>query len=256
VERKVIALGVKRLGNDAAALNRARDARGVQARRIDERADMQPRRLRAADFRLETPATAPRRDERGAEREGRSRRLRIAPQRQHVGVAVEDAGRRRQQRADAGEIRLHRLRLGARQQFQPLDAIGGAAARQRLQPAEFALVGGDDQLAAAPMRDAMRLAIGIEPRPALDAEPRLQAARGVIDAGVDHLAVARRGLLAGRGARFHHDDGAAGERQRARDCEADDARADDERVDVAHGAACVSISRGCGSTPQPRSRPI
>src|SRR5712672_3260537 len=51
----------------------------------------------------------------------------------------------------------------------------------------------DDQLAAVAMRDAVVAAILIKRALAADAHPRHQAPRRIIDAGVDHLAVPRRG---------------------------------------------------------------
>ncbi len=91
VQREIIALRVKRLRDRAAALDRARDARGVEAGRVDDRADVKLHRLGAADVDLEPVAGPPRRDEGGVESEARARRLGVAAQSEHVGVAVDDA---------------------------------------------------------------------------------------------------------------------------------------------------------------------
>ena len=69
---------------------------------------------------------------------------------------------------------------------------------------------------------------------AADAHPRHQASGRVIDAGVDHLAVARGGDGADAFGRFQHDDFAAGLRQPPRDRETDHARADDDAIDPIH----------------------
>ena len=94
------------------------------------------------------------------------------------------------------------------------------------------LVRGDDQLAAAPVLDAARLGVAVEELLALDAGPRLQAARRVVDAGVDHLAVARAGLGADRVGALEDDDLAPGRGQPLRDREPDDAGPDDDAVDA------------------------
>jgi len=78
----------------------------------------------------------------------------------------------------------------------------------------------------------VRVAEGVEFAAAQDAEARLEAARGIIDAGMDDFAVARRGFLADSLAALQNDDGAAGARQRARGGEADGPRANDDGVDI------------------------
>ena len=72
-----------------------------------------------------------------------------------------------------------------------LDAVRFGAMLDAGQHRVFLGVGGDDQLAAIAVRDALLAAIGVQHAAAGDAEPRHQTARGIVDAGVDHLAVAR-----------------------------------------------------------------
>ena len=67
-------------------------------------------------------------------------------------------------------------------------------------------------------------AVAVEELLARDAEPRLQAARRVVDAGMDHLAVARAGLRADRIGALEDDHLEPGHRQPARAGEPDDAR--------------------------------
>src|SRR5881394_2438887 len=81
------------------------------------------------------------------------------------------------------------------------------------------------------MRDALFLAVRVEKLTACDAEPLLDAAGRIVDAGVDHLGVARRGLLADRGILLEHDHLAAAERELTPDREPDHARADHDGVD-------------------------
>ena len=98
------------------------------------------------------------------------------------------------------------------------------------------LVGGgrDDQLAAVAMRDAVVAAVSVERVLAAHAHPRHQAAGRIVDAGMDHLAVARRrhGADAFRG--LQHDDLAAGLRQPPRHGKADHAGADDDAINSVH----------------------
>ena len=84
------------------------------------------------------------------------------------------------------------------------------------------------------MRDAVIPAISIERMLAADAHPRHQAARRVIDAGVDHLAVARRGDGADPLGRLQHDHLAAGLRQPPRDGKTDHPRTDNDALDLVH----------------------
>lgn len=92
----------------------------------------------------------------------------------------------------------------------------------------------DDQLAAIAMRDAAAAAVVVELVLAGDAELRHQAAGGIIDAGMDHLTVARGGDGADGVGSFQHDDFAARFRQSAGDGEANDAGADDDAFNPVH----------------------
>ena len=103
--------------------------------------------------------------------------------------------------------------------------------------------GRDDQLAAIAMRDAVVPAISIERALAADAHPRHQAARLVIDAGVDHLAVARGRHGADRLGRLQHDHLAAGLRQPPRDRKADHARTDNDALNLVHSRLQIHRSR-------------
>ena len=84
------------------------------------------------------------------------------------------------------------------------------------------------------MRDAVIAAISIERALAADAHPRHQASGRIIDAGVDHLAVARRRDGADPFGRLQDDDLAAGLRQPARDRKTDHARTDHDALDFVH----------------------
>ena len=108
------------------------------------------------------------------------------------------------------------------------------ASARRLMPASIASscgVGRDDQLAAVDVRHALLGAVGVERLAAGDAEPRHEAAGRIVDAGVDHLAVARGGLGADAFGGFQDDHLAPGQRQRARHRQADDAGAHHDAID-------------------------
>jgi hypothetical protein len=118
-------------------------------------------------------------------------RLRIALERQHQGVTVDDAGRGRKQRAVRPERRLERADLCAAEPEEVVDAVRLRLCLERRKLGDLALVGGDDQLAAAPVLHAVLAAEAVKHHLALDAEPGLGKAGRVIDASVDDFAVAR-----------------------------------------------------------------
>ena len=89
---------------------------------------------------------------------------------------------------DAGGVRFDLAQLIGADPAQPRHAVGDAAALQLIEPRQLALLGRDDHLARPLSRDPSLVAIGVEPPRALNREPRLQRARRVIDAGVDHPA--------------------------------------------------------------------
>ena len=99
---------------------------------------------------------------------------------------------------------------------------------------QLRLVARDDQLAALLERDAVLLAVGVQVARALHAQPRLERAGRVVDAGVDHAAVAA-GLVLGDLAlalEHHHARVRAAPQELARDGEPEDAAAHDGDVAV------------------------
>ena len=166
--------------------------------------------------------------------------LEIALERQHEGVAVDDAGDGREQRRLAPECRLELARLGTAQPAQAAHAVRGRASLDRLQRLDLRRRRRDDELAAAAMADAARLAIGIERFAAGDAEGRLERPGSVVEAGMDDLAVARAGAVADAGAGLEHDRLPAAQRQLARHRQADGACPHHHRVDALHpgSSAC------------------
>ena len=152
------------------------------------------------------------------------------------GAEVDDPGVGRVQAGDARAVGLELGDLLGAQAPQARHRVGAAAALELVQARELALVQRDDDLAAALDGDAALLAVGVQARGALDAQPRLQRARLVVDAGVDDAGVVA-GLagahLVGGVDHGHAQPGAARE-QLARAGQADDARPDDGEVVALH----------------------
>jgi hypothetical protein len=171
-------------------------------------------------------------DDGAVEGDGGAGVLRLALQAQHQPMAVDDAGRRRQQGGDAADRRLQAPRLRRLQPLQVGDAVDRGLALQGREVADLRGRGGDDQLADAAVADAARLAIVIEPLAPGHAQPCLPAAGRIVDAGVDDLAVARAGFAADGVAALEQDDLAATARESAGDGQPDDSGADDDAVDL------------------------
>src|SRR3990172_2361090 len=81
----------------------------------------------------------------------------------------------------------------------------------------------------------MLVAIPVQALAPLDAGARLERSLRVVDAGMDHFRVARTGMGADRILGLQDHDFAPGERERARDREADHARSDHHALDAIHG---------------------
>ncbi len=162
----------------------------------------------------------------------------MAFERQHQAVAVDDAGRRRQVGRDAGKLRLEAQRFFRRQPLQVVDAV---LVRGRCDCVELGDLAGlrcDEQLAATTVRDAVLGAKTIEQGLAGDAELGAQAARRVVEPGVDDLRVARARFRADAAVALEYQHLLALLRQSPGDGEADDSRSHHDRFNVCHGASC------------------
>ena len=169
--------------------------------------------------------------QRGVEGDHAAGVLEVALVGQHQAVAVDDPGGRRPERSGAGELGLERLGAGGVPELEIGDAVLGCFLLDAVELGQLVLAGGDDQLAAIAVRDATAAAVVVEPPLALDAEPRLQAAGRVVDAGMDDLAVARAGLAADQLVALQEDHLAPGLGQGAGDRKADHAGADHDGLD-------------------------
>ncbi len=150
-------------------------------------------------------------------------------------MAVDDAGRRRQQRSFALQRRLEIARLGAAQQAQAFHPIGRGTLLDRAQPLDLLRRGRDDELAAAPVADPVRLAVRIEQAAAPDAQLRLQRPGCVVEAGVDDFAVARADAAADACLGFEHEGLVAVQSKLARNGKADHAGTHDHGIDAVQG---------------------
>ena len=206
----------------------------AKPRGVDEQPAFKRHRRIAAGVEFDAASRRPGVQQRRMKSADRAGVLGVAAQRQHVGMAVDDAGGRRQQRRIAIQRRLQCAGLRAGKGPEIVDAIGLGMRPDRLQLLGFAGRGRDDQLAAIAVWDAVIPAILVERALAAHAHPGHQAARLVIDAGVDHLAVAGGGHRADRLGRLQQDHLPARLRQPPRHRETDHARTDNDALNLVH----------------------
>jgi hypothetical protein len=136
------------------------------------------------------------------------------------------------QSLDAAHVRLDVGDLGGGDAPQARDAVGGAAALELVELRPLGLRHRDDQLAVAARGQAALDAVVVELARALGAEPGLERAGRVVDAGVQDAGIVPGLVEALDGLALEHRDGAVGpaRQQLARDREADDAGAHDHDV--------------------------
>ena len=105
---------------------------------------------------------------------------------------VDDAGGRGVQAGHSARVGLELLYPVAVEPPQAGDPVRMPTALELVEPRQLVVARGDDDLAAALGRDAALVAVLVQQPRALDAQPRLERAGRVVDAGVDHAAVAPR----------------------------------------------------------------
>src|ERR1700726_2348471 len=126
------------------------------------------------------------------------------------------------QRPGTGELWSERQSLGPAEECQ-LHAVGARRGGDPRQLGKLGLGGGDDELAAAPLGDAALATEVVQALTARDAQACLERAARIIDAGMDHLAVARAGAGAEALAGFKNQYLAALQRELPRHRKPDDA---------------------------------
>ena len=110
-----------------------------------------------------------------------------------VGVRIEDAGGRRQQRLGAGERGFEVVCCGTGEVREVVDAVGRRGLGDGVEHRYLAVVGGEDEFSQALERYLVLFAEGVEAVFAFHAEAGFEGAGGIIEAGVDDFAVARAG---------------------------------------------------------------
>ena len=156
-----------------------------------------------------------------------------AQQRLDERLGVDDAGLGRPERGDRACTAARARAMNARSTIsRPSTPLSTPRRCSASSCGISSLVVRDDQLAAARVRHAVRGAELVEQPPAFDAEPRLQRAGRIVDAGVDHAAVVRAGVQARARVPLEDADRLAARRERPRGGQAGHAGADDRDVNL------------------------
>jgi len=209
----------------------------------------QLQRIGAAHLDLQARATDGDRRYRRVQCQHRAVALGIAQQCQHQRVAVDDAGAWRKQPCHRLQLRLQRQHLAPIEGLQVIDPIGQRVPPQLLQRSDLGLVGGDDQLAATSMGHAVAVAEIVELATPGHAQPALERALRVVDAGVDDFAVARAGGGAKGSLGFQYQHLATGQRQRTRHRQPDHSRTHHHAIHPIHARL---LDPNSPSLPQPQ----
>ena len=159
--------------------------------------------------------------------------LQITLQRQHQAMAVHDARFGRMQRGHAFECGFQRARCVA---LQPLQLHAIALRMGLYGPQGRQLIGGSshDQLAAALVRHIALRTVAVQLFTALHTQPGFERALGVVDTGMDDLAVARAGACANCIGRFEHQNLAPLQGQGTRHGQAHHASPHHHAIDLVH----------------------
>ena len=136
----------------------------------------------------------------------------------------------RNERAGAEQLRFERARRIAANQLESFDAVVKPLRQNRFDLAKLRGVSGHDQLAALLVGDAVRGAEFIEHAPSARRMAGTQRSGRIIEAAVDHLAVARGYPIADAAGRLGDDHVMAATRGRPRDGEPDHTCANDENL--------------------------
>ena len=200
------------------ALDGAHDALAVQASGDHDGLRGQRHAMLPADAQLDAifrdlPAL-----DGGEESDHAAMLFQIALQGQHVGMAIDHAGRGGPERGDAAQVRLARGDFVMGEEFEIVDAVLLRPFLDLLQGCDLVLGGGDDQLAELLVGHAVALDKIVEHFLAAHADIRFQTARRIIDAGMDDFGMTRAGLGADQVMLFQHNHLAPGHGQRPRRC--------------------------------------
>ena len=146
----------------------------------------------------------------------------------------DDAGRRHFQRGGGFDVRLAGAHRGAVHHAQTHDAVGAAVFGQMFELRFLFRVMSHHELAAIPVRHVVRGAEFVQHAVARHAQPRFQRAGRIVDARMDHAAVARARAHAQLGHLLDEKHVAPAPRNRARHGATHHAAADDDNVGAIH----------------------
>ncbi len=148
------------------------------------------------------------------------------------------------QRGHAGDVRLACVNCGGVNDAHAGDAVGFAAALQVFQFRGLVGIGGDEEFSRAAMGNVVGGAEFVGQAVAFEAVARFEGIFRVVEAGMDHAAVARAGGHAGTRKGFDEEDVVPAEREFPGDGAADDSAADDEDVGLVHGVKRIRQEEG------------
>ncbi len=146
---------------------------------------------------------------------------------------------------------LKRARVLAAEPNEIGDAIGLGLSFKRSELVDLSCVRRHQKLSASLVRNARLPAERVQHRFAIDAEPRFDEPRRIIDAGVDDFAIARTDAVANPARFFDDNDFPAGPSEPPRDRETDHACADDQTLDRFHPSTLLQVEHSPPLIPQP-----
>ena len=127
--------------------------------------------------------------------------------------------------------------------MQIIATIDGPLAGHPFNGGHFGLVGGDNQLATAAERHAMAFEVGIKHYAAGHAQAGFQAAFGIIQSGMDHFGIARRGFRPDAFGLFDHHHRTSRECDGACHRQAHHARTNHHRINIGHPCSPCTLHR-------------
>jgi hypothetical protein len=192
-QREIAAFAVMQ-GGDAffrKTLHPGRRFLRLQAARQDQAAGGDGAGVVPADAHLDLSGRWRRPQKRGVQHYHAAMRLNRTNQRVHVAMRIEDPAFGRVQRAHRAQGRLQGQGLRGVQAGHAFDPIGLAARGQCVQRREFIVLRGHDELATFVVGNVVAIEEVVQQAPSLDTETGLQRTWRVVQAGVDHLRIAR-----------------------------------------------------------------
>jgi hypothetical protein len=149
-------------------------------------------------------------------------------------MAIHDTCAHRMKRTDAPKSGLQFEGFGSTQPDKISHAVLRRTSGYLVENAQLIMVDGNNELSAQRIWDGTRLAVVDEQFASLNAQARHETARGIVDAGVNNLAVSGRSMHPDRNFPFQHDYLVPCARQLTSDGKTDNACSDHDAVDFGH----------------------